>query len=147
MVPVGDKESTHRIARARGFVSVSTECMDLIRSGKIKKGDPLEIARIAGTMAAKKTHELVPLCHQLLLTHISVDLQLEDHGVSIDSRVECTGKTGVEMEALTAVSAAALTVYDMLKAVDKNMVIREICLVEKQGGRSGHYIRSEEVSP
>ena len=133
MVPIAQKKDTHRKAVAKGFIAISPDCLNLIRTGNIKKGDPLQIARIAGIMAAKRTHELVPLCHPLLLTDVSVDLKLIDNGIEINSSVACVGKTGVEMEALTAVSVAALTVYDMLKAVDKNMVIQDICLLDKLG--------------
>jgi cyclic pyranopterin phosphate synthase len=113
----------------------------LIRRGAIKKGDPLQAARLAGIMAAKQTAALIPLCHPLALTHVSVDLAPTRRGYRIESRVRTTGKTGVEMEALTAVAVAALTIYDMVKAVDKAMVIGDICVLEKSGGRSGHYRR------
>ena len=131
MVAVSEKADTLREAEARGFVRMSKEVLDLIKKGNIKKGDPLEVARIAGIMAAKKTHELIPLCHPLLLTNIEVKLNLAEKGVKIESKVVCVGKTGVEMEALTAVSVAALTIYDMCKAVDKQMMINEIFLAKK----------------
>ncbi|MCH7756218.1 cyclic pyranopterin monophosphate synthase MoaC [candidate division KSB1 bacterium] len=142
MVEVSAKADTLREAVARGFVRVSEEVLDLIKKGNLKKGDPLEIARIAGIMGAKRTHELIPLCHPLLLTNIEVNLNLTESGIEIESRVVCVGKTGVEMEALTAVSVAGLTVYDMCKAVDKEMTIGDIFLVKKSGGRSGRFERS-----
>ena len=118
----------------------------LIKGGGNKKGDPIQAARLAGIMAAKKTSELIPLCHPLNLSHVSVDLTPTKTGYAIESRVRISGKTGVEMEALTAVAVAALTLYDMVKAVDKSMVIGDIELVEKKGGRSGHYRKSEVKS-
>jgi cyclic pyranopterin monophosphate synthase len=139
MVDVGGKPVTDREAVARGSISMSAEARKLIRSGKVKKGDPLQAARLAGIMAAKKTSELIPLCHPLSLSHVSVELTPTPAGYDIESRVRIAGQTGVEMEALTAVAVAALTLYDMVKAVDKSMVISGIELVEKKGGRSGHY--------
>ena len=141
MVDVGDKPSTSREARASGAITMSAAALRLIRSGRVAKGDPLQTARLAGIMAAKQTAALIPLCHPLALTHVSVDLTPTPRGYRIESRVRTTGQTGVEMEALTAVSVAALTIYDMVKAVDKAMVIGDICLIEKSGGRSGHYRR------
>jgi cyclic pyranopterin phosphate synthase len=141
MVDVGDKPVTSREALARGSITMSATALRLIRQGALAKGDPLQAARLAGIMAAKKTAELIPLCHPLALTHISVDLTPERSGYRIDARVRTASQTGVEMEALTAVAVAALTIYDMAKAVDKEMVIGEICLIEKKGGRSGHYRR------
>ena len=141
MVDVGDKPETAREARAAGEITMSAAALRLIRSGKVAKGDPLQTARLAGIMAAKQTAALIPLCHPLALTHVSVDLTPTRRGYRIESRVRTTGKTGVEMEALTAVSVAALTIYDMVKAVDKAMVIGGICVIEKSGGRSGHYQR------
>ena len=140
MVEVSAKADTLREAVARGFVRLSKEVLALIKKGNIKKGDPLEVARIAGIMAAKRTHELIPLCHPLLLTNIEVNLNVTEKGIEIESKVVCVGKTGVEMEALTAVSVAALTVYDMCKAVDKKMTIGDIFLVKKSGGRSGTFV-------
>ena len=140
MVEVSEKADTLREAVARGFVRVSKEVLGLIKKGNLKKGDPLEVARIAGIMGAKRTHELIPLCHPLLLTTVEVNLNLTESGIEIRSRVVCVGKTGVEMEALTAVSVAALTIYDMCKAVDKKMTIGDILLVEKSGGRSGTFV-------
>lgn len=142
MVEVSTKSDTLREAIARGFVGVSKEVLDLIKKGNLKKGDPLEVARMAGIMAAKRTHELIPLCHPLLLTNIEVQLNLTGDGIEIESKVVCVGKTGVEMEALTAVSVAALTVYDMCKAVDKEMTIGDIFLAKKSGGHSGDFERS-----
>jgi len=141
MVDVGAKPVTSREAVARGSISMSAEARRLIRRGAIKKGDPLQASRLAGIMAAKQTAALIPLCHPLALTHVSVDLAPTRRGYRIESRVRTTGKTGVEMEALTAVAVAALTIYDMVKAVDKAMVIGDICVLEKSGGRSGHYRR------
>jgi cyclic pyranopterin phosphate synthase len=141
MVDVGDKAVTMREAVAQGQIVMSAEALAQIRSGAVKKGDPLQTARLAGIMAAKQTSALIPLCHPLALTHVSVELTPTRRGYRIESRVRTTGQTGVEMEALTAVSIAALTIYDMVKAVDKAMVITDICLLEKSGGRSGHYQR------
>lgn len=140
MVEVTQKSDSIREAVARGFVKLSDVVLRLIHKNEMKKGDPLQVARIAGIMAAKKTPELIPLCHPLTLTSVDVELSLTSDGVSIESRVVCVGKTGVEMEALTAVSVAALTVYDMCKAVDKEMVIGDILLVKKSGGRSGTFV-------
>ena len=141
MVDVGDKPVTAREALARGTIAMSAEALRLIRRGAIAKGDPLQTARVAGIMAAKRTSDLIPLCHPLPLTHVAVDLTPTRTGYVIEARVRTSSQTGVEMEALTAVAVAALTVYDMVKAVDKAMVIGEICLIEKSGGRSGHYRR------
>jgi cyclic pyranopterin monophosphate synthase len=141
MVDVGDKAVTAREAVARGDITMSAEALRLIRRGEVKKGDPLQAARLAGIMAAKRTSELIPLCHPLPLSHVGVELTETRRGYRIEARVRTTAQTGVEMEALTAVAVAALTVYDMIKAVDKEMVIGEICVVEKTGGRSGHYRR------
>jgi cyclic pyranopterin phosphate synthase len=141
MVDVGDKPVTSREAVARGSIAMSAVARKLIRSGAVKKGDPLQAARLAGIMAAKKTSELIPLCHPLILTHVSVELTPTRAGYAIEARVRTSGQTGVEMEALTAVAVAALTLYDMVKAADKTMTISGIELVEKKGGRSGHYVR------
>jgi cyclic pyranopterin phosphate synthase len=143
MVDVGDKPVTSREALARGEITMSATALRLIKQGALAKGDPLQVARLAGIMAAKKTAELIPLCHPLPLTHVSVELTPIRSGYRIDARVRTTGQTGVEMEALTAVAVAALTIYDMAKAVDKEMVIRQVCLIEKKGGRSGHYRRKK----
>jgi cyclic pyranopterin phosphate synthase len=142
MVDVGGKAVTSREALARGEITMSAAALTLIRTGKVAKGDPLQAARLAGIMAAKQTSSLIPLCHPLSLTHVSVELTPTRRGYRIEARVRTDARTGVEMEALTAVSVAALTIYDMVKAVDKEMVIGDICLVEKTGGRSGHYRRS-----
>lgn len=142
MVDVGDKADTQRRAVARGQVTMKPETLRLIQEGALKKGDVLVIAQIAGIMAAKRTAELIPLCHPLPLTYIDVSLSLDQNTscVLIESTARTSGKTGVEMEALTAVSVAALTVYDMAKAVDKEMRIEAIRLVEKQGGKSGDIV-------
>ena len=142
MVDVGDKAITARAALARGRILMSATARRLVQSGQLKKGDPLQAARLAGIMAAKRTSELIPLCHPLPLTHVSVDITPARGGFVIEGRARTSGQTGVEMEALTAVSVAALTIYDMVKAVDKEMVITEICLVEKRGGKSGVYRRA-----
>lgn len=141
MVDVTPKAATERKATARGFVRIAKRALTKVRALKTPKGNPLEIARIAGIAAAKRTSELIPLCHPLLLTHIDVATELCENGVEIVSQVTATGPTGVEMEALTATAVAALTLYDMCKALDRGMEISEICLVEKSGGRSGHYVR------
>ena len=143
MVDVSAKDATHRIALAEGRVVMNRETLDLIIAGDAKKGDVLGTARIAGIMAAKRTHELVPLCHPLALSQVIVDLTPDAAlpGVRVRASAKVTGKTGVEMEALTAASVAALTIYDMCKAVDKGMVIENICLLEKSGGKSGYYVR------
>jgi cyclic pyranopterin monophosphate synthase len=141
MVDVGDKPVTSREAVARGEITMSAAALAQIRDRAVAKGDPLQTARLAGIMAAKQTAALIPLCHPLALTHVSVELTPTRRGYRIESRVRTSGQTGVEMEALMAVSLAALTVYDMVKAVDRTMVIGDICLVEKKGGRSGHYRR------
>jgi cyclic pyranopterin phosphate synthase len=143
MVDVGDKPVTAREAVARGEITMSVTALRLIRQGALAKGDPLQTARLAGIMAAKRTSELIPLCHPLPLTHVSVELTGIRSGYRIEARVRTTSQTGVEMEALTAVAVAALTIYDMAKAVDKEMVIGDICLIEKKGGRSGHYRRGK----
>ncbi len=139
MVDVGAKPATERIAIARGEVLMKKETLDLIRAGALKKGDVLTVAQIAGILAAKHTSDLIPLCHPLPLHKIDVDLGLDERlpGVTITATVRTIGKTGVEMEALTAVSVAALTVYDMAKAAEKTMKIQNIRLVEKHGGQSG----------
>lgn len=141
MVDVGGKAETERTAVAEGAVAMQRETLEMILAGNAKKGDVLGAARIAGIMAAKRTHELIPLCHPLLLTKVSVDIE-PDHalpGLKVTALARVTGKTGVEMEALTAASVACLTIYDMAKAVDRGMVISGIRLVEKTGGKSGHF--------
>jgi cyclic pyranopterin phosphate synthase len=141
MVDVSGKDVTERVAVAAGRVVMSVATLDRILDGDAKKGDVLGAARIAGIMAAKKTHQLIPLCHPLPITKVAVDLS-PDHklpGILVEATVKVTGQTGVEMEALTAVSVACLTVYDMAKAIQRDMRIENIRLVEKQGGKSGHY--------
>jgi cyclic pyranopterin phosphate synthase len=139
MVDIGEKSETLREAVAAGEVRMSAAARRAIRLRAVKKGDPLQTARLAGIMAAKRTAELIPLCHSLPLTHVDVDLEPRPRGYRITARVGTIGRTGVEMEALAAVSVAALALYDMLKAVDRSMVVTDIRLVEKRGGRSGHY--------
>lgn len=142
MVDVGDKADTERWALARGEVQLKPETVALVRQGLLKKGDVLTVAQIAGIMAAKKTSELIPLCHPLPIHQVQVELVLDDQlpGVQISATVRTAGKTGVEMEALTAVAVAALTVYDMVKAVEKTGRIQNIRLVEKHGGKSGEVV-------
>jgi cyclic pyranopterin monophosphate synthase len=141
MVDVSDKSVTAREAIASGFVAMQPETLALVIAGDAKKGDVLATARIAGIMAAKKTHELIPLCHPLPITKATVDFVISKQpvGIHVQALVKVTGQTGVEMEALTAVSVACLTIYDMLKAVDKGMILSGIRLIEKTGGRSGTY--------
>lgn len=143
MVDVGMKNETERVAVAAGRVLVNEETFALIRDGGMKKGDVLATAQIAGIMAAKKTSDIVPMCHPLMLTGIDIKFNMNEAELAVEIRaqVKCKGVTGVEMEALTAVSAAALTVYDMCKAVQKDMVIDEICLLSKKGGKSGDFRR------
>lgn len=139
MVDLGSKPATARIAVARGRITMSREAIRQIRAGALKKGDPLQVARIAGIMAAKRTSDLIPLCHTIPLSHTDVQLLPARDGYIIEARASTISQTGVEMEALAAVALAALTIYDMVKAVDKTMVIGDIRLVEKRGGRSGTY--------
>ena len=144
MVDVGKKKVTHRTAKAEGFVLMQPETLRIVKERKNAKGDVLEVARLAGIMATKRTDELIPLCHSLGLDSATVDFSFSDDvTIRIESQVSVTGKTGVEMEALTAVSVAALTIYDMCKAVDRSMEIQTVRLLEKTGGRSGHYSRSK----
>lgn len=144
MVDVGAKPETERVAVAAGEVHVQSETLDLIARGELAKGDVLNTARLAGVMAAKRTAQLIPLCHPIPLTHIDVDLTLDEaeSRVRIRATVRSRGRTGVEMEALTAVSVAALTVYDMAKAVERTMRIENVRLVEKRGGQRGDYVES-----
>ena len=146
MVDVGAKAETERMAIAEGTVTMQPETLRVILAGNAKKGDVVGTARIAGIMAAKRTHELIPLCHPLLLTKVSVDIEPDETlpGLRVTAMARVTGKTGVEMEALTAASVACLTVYDMAKAIDRGMVLGGIRLVEKRGGKSGDY-RAEGV--
>jgi cyclic pyranopterin phosphate synthase len=139
MVDVGAKPVTVREAVARGRIRIAPAALRAIRSGRVAKGDPLQAARLAGIMAAKRTPELIPLCHPLPITHAGVDLRPRRDGYEIEARVRTSAQTGVEMEALTAVAVAALTVYDMVKALDRGMALTDIRLVEKRGGRSGDY--------
>jgi cyclic pyranopterin phosphate synthase len=141
MVDVGDKSITARRAVVKGRIGMKAETLDLIQQGKHKKGDVLGIARTAGIMATKRTADLIPLCHPLALTHVSVDFDIDESGNSIECTVatETRGQTGVEMEALTGAQVALLTIYDMCKAVDRGMVIGDIRLIEKSGGKSGHW--------
>ena len=147
MVDVSEKQVTTRIAVASGRVIMQPETLQLIRSGMARKGDVIATARIAGIMAAKRTHELVPLCHPLAISKITVDLDINEaaNAVDVTASVKVEGKTGVEMEALTAVSVACLTVYDMVKAVDRGIIISDVKLIEKHGGKSGHF-RADTLS-
>jgi cyclic pyranopterin phosphate synthase len=144
MVDVTDKVHSVRTARATGMLKTSAQLLSLLREGKLRKGNPLDVAKVAGIMAAKDTAHLIPLCHPLSLTHVDISFQLLHDGIRLEATVTAEGKTGVEMEALTAISVAALTLYDMCKSVDRNMTITDILLCEKTGGRSGHYIRNKE---
>lgn len=141
MVDVGAKAVTDREAIARGSIAISRAALRIVRSGRLKKGDPLQAARLAGIMAAKQTSVLIPLCHPLPLSAVDVELTATPRGYDIEARVRTSARTGVEMEALTAVAVAALTIYDMVKAVDKAMVVGDIRLELKSGGRSGVYRR------
>ena len=145
MVDVSAKPATERVAVAEGRVRMRAQTLKLVQSGNAKKGDVLDAARIAGIMAAKRTHELIPLCHPLALTQVKLELKPDAKlpGIAVRAEVRVTGQTGVEMEALTAVSVACLTIYDMVKAVERGMRIEGIRLIEKRGGKSGHY-RAEE---
>lgn len=141
MVDVSEKAETPRRAVAESFIRLSRRTLSLLSQGKLPKGNALEAARLAGIMAAKRTPDLIPLCHPLLLTHVDIEAKLQSNGVRFLSSVSCVGSTGVEMEALTAASVAALTLYDMVKAVEKGAVIERIQLLEKSGGKSGSYLR------
>jgi len=140
MVDVSDKNDTVRTAVAKAQIMMSSQTYSAIEKGQIGKGDVLGVARVAGIMAAKKTWDLIPMCHPLMLSKCTVDFELKDGCVFIEALVKTTGKTGVEMEALTAASTAALTIYDMCKAIDKNMIINDIHLVRKTGGKSGDFV-------
>ena len=146
MVDVGDKPVTDREAVARGQITMSAAALKAIRAGAVKKGDPLQAARLAGIMAAKQTANLIPLCHPLMLSKISVEITPDEAlpGLRIETMAKLTGRTGVEMEALTAASVACLTIYDMAKAADREMEIGGIRLARKSGGRSGEYVRKED---
>ncbi|ADW18121.1 GTP cyclohydrolase subunit MoaC [Desulfobulbus propionicus DSM 2032] len=143
MVDVSEKGETVRQAIAAGTVTLSRQAFDMVRKGSMKKGDVLGVARIAGIMAAKKVDQLIPLCHPLMITAADIVFSFDDQqcSIQIEATVSMTGRTGVEMEALTAVSVAALTIYDMCKAIDKSMVISDICLLRKSGGKSGLFVR------
>jgi cyclic pyranopterin phosphate synthase len=145
MVDVSEKAATERVATAEGRVVMTAKTLDVVLAGNAKKGDVLGAARLAGIMAAKRTHELIPLCHPLPVSNITVDIAPERKlpGLSVRARVKVTGRTGVEMEALTAVAVACLTIYDMVKALERGMRIEGIRLLEKRGGRSGHYRAKE----
>ncbi|MDY0004750.1 MAG: cyclic pyranopterin monophosphate synthase MoaC [Polyangia bacterium] len=147
MVDVGDKPETSRMAVASAAVHTRPDVIEAIRAGSAAKGDVLAVARVAGIMAAKKTAELIPLCHPLRLDKVIVELTLDESAVLVRAEARSTGPTGVEMEALTAASVAALAVYDMCKAMDRRMLITDLCLQEKAGGRSGHFRRDEPVEP
>lgn len=140
MVDVGEKPDTKRVAVAKGRVVMTPQTLELVRKNEIAKGDVLTVAQVAGIAAAKRTSELIPLCHPLLLTNVSVDFDLQEDGIEIMATVEATGKTGVEMEALTAVTVSALTIYDMCKAQERAIHIQDVRLVKKSGGKSGEIV-------
>jgi len=144
MVDVGSKEDTQRVAIAQGTVFMQTETLNMIKDKKIAKGDVLAVAQIAGIMAAKRTSGIIPMCHPLMLTSVDIHFTIneKENKIIIQSKVKTMGKTGVEMEALTAVAAAGLTIYDMCKAIDRGMVIESIYLLEKSGGKSGHFLKA-----
>jgi cyclic pyranopterin phosphate synthase len=147
MVDVGQKPTTQRFARASALVAMQSETLRRVRSREFSKGDVLEVARLAGIMAAKRTSDLIPLCHPLALESVEIQFQFpDDQHVAVSATVRITAKTGVEMEALVAVTTAALTIYDMCKAVDRGMTIELVRVEEKDGGRSGHFLRSETDS-
>jgi len=145
MVDVSPKEPSHRRAVARGRVYMAPETTSLVARGAVNKGDVLTVARVAGIQAAKKTSDLLPLCHTVLIGAIAVNFELKDDYIEVESSVDSVGRTGVEMEALTACSVAALTIYDMCKSADRNMVIGEVALWEKTGGKQGPYRRTRDV--
>jgi len=140
MVDVGGKPATVRLARAGAFLRLAPGTMAALAARQMPKGDPLEVARVAGIMAAKRTPDLIPLCHPLLLTRVDVRLQVRPDGIEIEAEARCEGQTGVEMEALTAAAVAGLTLYDMCKAMDKGMILENLRLLEKDGGRGGRYL-------
>ncbi len=144
MVEVSEKEDTKRVAVAMGNIKMKKETINMIKDGLIKKGDVLSVAQIGGIMGAKKASDLIPMCHNIFLTGADISFNILEDSIEIQAEVKTVGKTGVEMEALTAVSLAALTIYDMCKAVDKDMVIGDIKLIRKSGGKSGEYIRRED---
>ncbi|CUU49638.1 cyclic pyranopterin monophosphate synthase MoaC [Clostridium beijerinckii] len=141
MVNVSEKDETKRVAIARGSIKMKKETVDLIKDGLIKKGDVLSVAQIGGIMGVKKTSDLIPMCHNIFITGSDINFDIGEEEIEIEATVSTVGKTGVEMEALTAVTTAALTIYDMCKAVDKDMVIENVRLIKKTGGKSGEYIR------
>lgn len=141
MVDVGDKEDSKRLAIAQGKIIMKKETLERIKEGNIKKGDVLSVAQIAGIAGAKKTSDLIPMCHNILLNGADIEFSYLEDGIQVEARVDTEGKTGVEMEALTAVSTSCLTIYDMCKAIDKDMEIKDIRLIKKTGGKSGDYIR------
>lgn len=144
MVDVSTKQKTLRTARAKGKIFMRRDTLDLVQSGGIHKGDVLAVAQVAGIMAAKRTWEIIPMCHPIQLTGVDISFEFENDGIAVEACCRCTGETGVEMEALTAVSTACLTIYDMCKAHQRDMVIDQICLLEKDGGASGHFVREEQ---
>lgn len=141
MVDVGDKDETNRTAIARGTIKMKKETIDLIKDGLIKKGDVLAVAQVGGIMGVKRTSDLIPMCHNIFITGSDIKFNVLEEEIEIEATVSTVGKTGVEMEALTAVTTTALTIYDMCKAVDKDMIIENIRLIKKTGGKSGEYIR------
>ncbi len=143
MVEVGDKEETKRDAVARGTISMKRETIDMIKEGLIKKGDVLSVAQVGGIMGAKKTSDLIPMCHNIFISGADIRFNILETSIEIEAEVKTKGQTGIEMEALTAVSIAGLTIYDMCKAVDKDMIISDIKLIKKTGGKSGTYLRQE----
>lgn len=147
MVDVGSKPITSRMARAVATVEMQPETLQRVREGEFSKGNVLEVARLAGIMGAKRTADLIPLCHPLSLDAVTVDYAFPGEGcISIEAQVEVAAKTGVEMEALVAASTTALTIYDMCKAIDRSMTVRDLYVLEKMGGRSGHYVRAKDLS-
>jgi cyclic pyranopterin phosphate synthase len=145
MVEVGDKDITDRTAIASGRIRMKKETIERIRQGLIKKGDVLSVAQVAGIMGAKKTSDIIPMCHNIFLTGANIKFDIKDDSIELFAEVRCTGKTGVEMEALTSLSIACLTIYDMCKAIDKDMVIEDIKLIKKTGGKSGDYVRGKDI--
>ncbi|WP_130806307.1 cyclic pyranopterin monophosphate synthase MoaC [Senegalia massiliensis] len=143
MVEVGEKNDTKRVAIARGTIKMKKETINSINNGMIKKGDVLSVSQIAGIMGAKKTSDIIPMCHNIFLTGADISFTINEEQIEIETTVKTIGKTGVEMEALMAVNIAAMTIYDMCKAIDKDMVITNVRLIEKTGGKSGDYIRGE----
>jgi len=144
MVDVGDKDETKRVAIARGYIVMAGETIDTIKNGGIKKGDVLSVAQIGGIMGAKKTWDLIPMCHNILIDGADIDFSIDSDRIWVEAKVRTNGKTGIEMEALTAVSVACLTIYDMCKAIDKKMVIGDIKLIKKSGGKSDFDLGDED---